>query len=76
MSGEADANMYKNVILLMFLGHVWVDTTQGVLPIVLTQFKDIFHLSYLQVGVLMMVLNLTSSVIQPVFRVHIRPVLP
>jgi FSR family fosmidomycin resistance protein-like MFS transporter len=67
ISGEANSNMYKNVILLMFLGHVWVDTTQGVLPIVLTQFKDIFNLSYLQVGVLMMVLNLTSSVIQPIF---------
>lgn len=59
--------MYKRIILLMFLGHVWVDTSQGVLPIMLTQFKDKFDLTYLQVGVVMMVLNLTSSVIQPIF---------
>ena len=59
--------MFKTTIILMFLGHIWVDTTQGVLPIILVKFKDLFHLSYLQVGLMMMVLNLTSSVIQPVF---------
>jgi FSR family fosmidomycin resistance protein-like MFS transporter len=51
----------------MFLGHVWVDGSQGILPVALTQLKDLFTLSYFQVGVLMMILNLTSSVIQPFF---------
>ncbi len=59
--------MEKIPLLLMFLGHVWVDATQGVLPVVLTKLKENFELSYFQVGVMVMVLNLTSSMIQPVF---------
>jgi FSR family fosmidomycin resistance protein-like MFS transporter len=54
-------------VFLMFLGHVFVDTSQGTLPIVLTRLKDVFELNYFQIGMMMMVLNLTSSVIQPVF---------
>ena len=51
----------------MFLGHVAVDTSQGTLPVVLAKLKDVFELNYFQVGVMMLLLNLTSSVIQPVF---------
>jgi FSR family fosmidomycin resistance protein-like MFS transporter len=54
-------------VFLMFLGHVFVDTSQGTLPIVLTRLKDVFELNYFQIGMMMMVLNLTSSVIQPIF---------
>ncbi len=54
-------------ILLLFLGHVFVDASQGILPVVVTKQKELFDLSYFQVGLMMMVLNLTSSVIQPVF---------
>ena len=54
-------------ILLMFLGHIWVDASQGILPVVLTQLKELFSLNYFQVGVIMMVLSVTSSVIQPFF---------
>ena len=54
-------------VFLMFLGHVFVDTSQGTLPIVLTRLKEVFDLNYFQIGMMMMVLNLTSSVIQPVF---------
>jgi FSR family fosmidomycin resistance protein-like MFS transporter len=57
----------KIPLLLIFLGHVWVDTSQGILPIVLVKLKELFYLNYFQVGLVMMVLNLTSSVIQPVF---------
>jgi MFS transporter, FSR family, fosmidomycin resistance protein len=59
--------MEKIPVLLMFLGHVWVDTSQGILPVVLPMLKDVFALNYFQVGIIMMMLNLTSSVIQPVF---------
>ena len=59
--------MQKIPILLMFLGHVCVDTSQGILPAVLPKLKEFFDLSYLQVGLAVTVLNLTSSVIQPVF---------
>ncbi|MFP3928653.1 MAG: MFS transporter [Desulfobacteraceae bacterium] len=61
--------MEKIPLLLMFLGHVWVDATQGVLPVVLTKLKENFELTYFQVGVMVMVLNLTSSMIQPLFGV-------
>jgi FSR family fosmidomycin resistance protein-like MFS transporter len=54
-------------ILLMFLGHVWVDASQAILPVALVKLKEMFSLSYLQVGLIMAVLNLTSSVIQPIF---------
>jgi len=59
--------MEKLPLLLMFLGHAWVDASQGILPVVLTKLKEIFSLNYFQVGVIMMVLNVTASVIQPVF---------
>ncbi len=59
--------MEKIPLLLIFLGHVWVDTSQGILPVVLAKLKELFSLNYFQVGLMMMVLNLTSSVIQPVF---------
>lgn len=59
--------MQKIPILLMFLGHICVDTSQGILPVVLPKLKEFFDLSYFQVGLAVTVLNLTSSVIQPVF---------
>lgn len=59
--------MEKIPILLMFLGHVWVDTSQGILPIVLPKLKEALELNYFEVGLIVTVLNLTSSVIQPVF---------
>jgi FSR family fosmidomycin resistance protein-like MFS transporter len=59
--------MQTTPILLMFLGHVWVDASQAILPVALVKLKDLFALSYFQVGLIMGVLNLTSSVIQPVF---------
>ncbi len=59
--------MEKIPLLLIFLGHVAVDASQGTLPVVVAQLKTVFGLTYFQVGLIMMVLNLTSSVIQPVF---------
>jgi len=59
--------MQTTPILLLFLGHVWVDASQAILPVALVRLKELFSLSYFQVGLLMAVLNLTSSVIQPAF---------
>ena len=59
--------MEKIPILLMFLGHIWVDTSQGILPIVLPKLKEALALNYFEVGLVVTVLNLTSSVIQPIF---------
>ena len=59
--------MAKIPLLLLFLGHVWVDCSQGIFPVVAVKLKDLFELSYFQVGLMMMVLNISSSVIQPIF---------
>jgi len=59
--------MEKIPLLLLFLGHVVVDASQGILPVVVVKLKEVFELSYFQVGIMMMILNLTSSVIQPLF---------
>jgi FSR family fosmidomycin resistance protein-like MFS transporter len=59
--------MEKAPLLLMFFGHVWVDASQGILPVVLTKLKELMELSYFQVGLVVGVLNITSSVIQPFF---------
>jgi MFS transporter, FSR family, fosmidomycin resistance protein len=59
--------MEKIPLLLLFLGHVAVDASQGILPVVAARLKEVFHLTYFQVGLMMMILNLTSSVIQPIF---------
>lgn len=59
--------MERIPLLLIFLGHVWVDTSQGILPVMLVRLKEVFDLSYFQVGLVTAVLNITSSVIQPVF---------
>lgn len=58
--------MEKLPILLIFIGHVWVDASQGILPIALVKLKDVFALTYLEVGIVTSVLNFTSSMVQPV----------
>lgn len=59
--------MEKIPLLLMFLGHMAVDAFQGTLPVVMAKLKEVFGLSYLQIGLMMLLLNLSSSVIQPIF---------
>jgi len=59
--------MEKIPLFLMFLGHIWVDASQGILPVLLPKLKEVLALNYFEVGVVVTVLNLTSSVIQPIF---------
>jgi FSR family fosmidomycin resistance protein-like MFS transporter len=54
-------------LLLLIVGHLVVDTTQGALPALLPLLKLSLGLSYAQAGAIVMVMNLTSSVIQPLF---------
>lgn len=58
-----------DVRLLAFLslGHMVVDINQGGLPALLPFLKSAHGLSYAAVGALVLVANLTSSVVQPVF---------
>ncbi len=55
------------VLLLFVLGHLATDTTQGALPALLPFLKESLDLSYAAAGVIVMTMNLTSSVIQPLF---------
>ncbi|BDG62172.1 MFS transporter [Caldinitratiruptor microaerophilus] len=54
-------------LLLISLGHLITDVNQGGLPSLLPVLKQTYNLTYSQVGTILLVLNLTSSVIQPFF---------
>ena len=55
------------VLLLLSAGHMVVDIYQGALPTVLPFLKDRLGLSYTMAGVILIMANLTSSIIQPLF---------
>jgi FSR family fosmidomycin resistance protein-like MFS transporter len=59
--------MQIQLLLLLVLGHIITDTTQGALPALLPLLKEVHKLSYAEAGALVMTMNLTSSVIQPLF---------
>ncbi|MEW5763068.1 MAG: MFS transporter [Bacillota bacterium] len=61
--------MHILVIWLLSLGHLVVDTGQGIIPVLLPVLKHDFHLSYAAVGAVTLVTNLSSSVVQPLFGV-------
>lgn len=54
-------------LALLSIAHVVTDLSQGALPVLLPYLKTAFDLTYAQIGVLVLMQNLTSSVIQPVF---------
>jgi FSR family fosmidomycin resistance protein-like MFS transporter len=59
--------MNKKVLALLGLGHLMVDMNTGALPALLPFLKSTFGLSYTMIGTLVLVTNLSSSLIQPVF---------
>lgn len=56
-------------ILLLSLGHLVADLYQGAIPALLPLWKQAFALAYSATGVMMLALQLSSSVVQPVFGV-------
>jgi FSR family fosmidomycin resistance protein-like MFS transporter len=54
-------------LLLMVLGHTVVDISQNILPVILPLLHVRFGLNYAEVGLVAALLNLSTSVIQPVF---------
>lgn len=54
-------------LLLLSSGHLVVDTFQGALPAVLPFLKDNLNLSYTLAGIILIMSNVASSVIQPLF---------
>lgn len=57
----------KLPLLLLALGHLTTDLSQGALPVLLPFLKEAFTLTYAQVGYIVLTQNITSSVIQPLF---------
>ena len=60
-------DMNKKVLALLGLGHAMVDLNTGALPALLPFLKSTFALSYTALGTLVLVANLSSSLIQPIF---------
>jgi len=52
---------------LLALGHMVVDINQGSLTVILPFIKDALSLSYAAVGAIVLMANITSSIIQPLF---------
>lgn len=59
--------MNPRYLLLLIAAHLVTDTAQGALPALLPLLKDRLELSYALAGAIIMTMNLTSSVIQPLF---------
>lgn len=54
-------------LALLTVSHLVTDLSQGALPVLLPFLQTAFGLTYTQVGIIVLMQNLTSSVIQPVF---------
>jgi FSR family fosmidomycin resistance protein-like MFS transporter len=66
-SAAAPARPNTRVLGLLALGHLVVDMNQGALPALLPFLKGAFGLSYARAGLVLLVANVTSSLIQPAF---------
>ncbi|KAF1084277.1 Fosmidomycin resistance protein [Sporotomaculum syntrophicum] len=59
--------MNKKILTLLGTGHAITDISQGALSMMLVFLQPAFVLSQVQIGMVMLAFNLSSSVIQPVF---------
>jgi FSR family fosmidomycin resistance protein-like MFS transporter len=57
----------KKALLLLSGGHCAVDIYHGALPAMLPLLKEAFRLSYTETGLILLVFQVSSSVIQPIF---------
>ena len=58
---------HAKLLALLALGHLVIDLNQGALPAVLPLLRKVHDLSYAQAAAVVLVANLTSSLIQPLF---------
>ncbi|MEW6696817.1 MAG: MFS transporter [Bacillota bacterium] len=68
MSGEKPLSkqpMQTKVLVLLSLGHLVTDLAAGALPVLLPILQASLHLTYSAAGVIALVFNVSSSVIQP-----------
>ncbi len=59
--------MNRRILAVLSFGHLATDLSQGAIPALLPVFKELFHLSYAGVGFVVLMANVSSSVIQPAF---------
>lgn len=59
--------MNRRVLAALSFGHFATDLSQGALPALLPVFKNQYHLSYTDVGLVVLMANISSSIIQPIF---------
>ncbi len=59
----------RRILAILSYGHLATDLSQGAIPALLPLFKTQYHLSYTDVGLVVLMANLSSSVIQPGFGV-------
>ncbi len=59
--------MHKRVLAILSMGHLVTDINQGLIPFLLPLLKEKFGLSYFMIGIIILVANISSSIIQPVF---------
>jgi len=59
--------MNLKIILILSLSHLITDLTGSALPAMMPFLKNTLQLSYMAVGAVIMVSNITSSIIQPLF---------
>jgi len=57
----------RRILAVLSYGHLATDLSQGAIPALLPVFKALFHLSYAGVGFIVLMANISSSVIQPAF---------
>ena len=57
----------KKILALLGTGHGVTDLNQGVLPMMLAYLQPVLAMSQFQVGFAMLIFNVSSSVIQPLF---------
>ncbi len=57
----------RRILAVLSYGHLATDLAQGAIPALLPVFKALFHLSYAGVGFIVLLANISSSVIQPAF---------
>lgn len=59
------STMHINILILLSFGHLVTDLTAGALPVLLPVIQSSFNLSYSAAGVIPLLFNISSSVIQP-----------
>lgn len=59
--------MKKLSLIVMSLSHMFIDIYNNVLPVLLPLFVLQFSLSYTQVGLVVALFSISSSLVQPIF---------